>query len=80
MIKWFKAEAGEYKSEDGRFLVTQTYDRIYGNHWLLQDRTEPDYYKGQYHEDTLRECKAMAEALSTMNGRKYSNSYKGREV
>ena len=63
MIKWNKLDAGEYESEDKRFYILQSYDRIYGNHWLLQDRKEPDYYRGQYHENTLRECKIKAEVL-----------------
>lgn len=63
MIKWIKLDAGEYESSDGRFLILKTYDRIYGNHWMLQDRNEPDCYKGQYHEETLGECKLKAEVL-----------------
>ena len=63
MIDWVKLDAGEYESADHRFYIIKTYDRIYGNHWLLQDRNEPNYYRGQYHEETLRECKAMAKTL-----------------
>ena len=63
MIKWTKIEAGYYKSEDERFEIMQTYDRIYGNHWVLHDNNEPNYYKGQYDEQTLRDCKAKAEVL-----------------
>ncbi len=61
MIAWKKIEAGEYESEDGRFHIIKSYDRIYGNHWELHDRNEPDYYKGQYHENTLFDCKMKAE-------------------
>ena len=63
MIDWVKLDAGEYESADRRFYILKTYDKIYGNHWLLQDRNEPDYYKGQYNEYTLRDCKAQAEAI-----------------
>lgn len=63
MIAWKKLEAGHYKSDDERFEIMQTYDRIYGDHWILYDKHEPNYYKGQYDERTLRECKAKAEVL-----------------
>lgn len=63
MIAWVRLDAGEYESEDKRFWILKCYDRIFGNHWLLQDRNEPDYYRGQYHEETLRNCKAKAEIL-----------------
>ncbi len=62
-IGWIRLDAGEYESSDHRFYILKTYDRIYGNHWLLQDRDEPDYYKGQYNEYTLRDCKAKAETI-----------------
>ena len=64
MIKWKKIEAGEYKSEDGRFFVFKTWNRIYGDHWLLRDRNADDYYKGLYHEKTLFDCKFKAEMLN----------------
>lgn len=63
MIKWKRLDAGEYESEDKRFYILQGYDRIYGNHWVLHDNNIPDYYKQQYHENSLRECKAKAEVL-----------------
>lgn len=63
MIKWKRIEAGEYTSEDGRFTILKTWDRIYGNHWQLHDAYEDDYYKGFYHELTLLDCKLKAEAL-----------------
>ena len=53
MIKWKKIEAGEYKSEDGRFYIFKTWNRIYGDHWLLRDRNADDYYKGLYHEKNI---------------------------
>jgi hypothetical protein len=64
MIKWKRIEPGEYESTDKRFSITQTYDRIYGDHWVLQDSQNPDRYKGRYDEKTLRDCKAKAENLS----------------
>lgn len=63
MIKWKRIEAGEYYSEDGRFHIIKTWDRIYGNHWQLHDKNNPDYYKGLYYERTLLDCKLKAEAL-----------------
>ncbi len=63
MLKWSKLDAGEYESSDKRFYVLWGSDRIYGNHWVLYDRSEPDYYKSQYHEATLRDCKLRAEGL-----------------
>lgn len=67
MIEWIKLDTGEYESKDGRFHALRSYDRIYGNHWELHDRTESDYYKGLYHEETLRMYKAMAETLLCEN-------------
>ena len=64
MIKWKRIEAGEYKSEDGRFHIIKTWNRIYGDHWRLLDRNADDYYKGLYHENTLFECKLKAEAIN----------------
>lgn len=64
MIKWKKIEAGEYESEDGRFHILKTWDRIYGNHWQLHDSNESDYYKGLYHENTLLDCKLKAETVN----------------
>ena len=62
-INWIKLDAGEYRSEDGRFYILKAYDRIFGNHWLLQDNNEKDYRLGEYHEDTLKDCKAKALVL-----------------
>lgn len=64
MIKWKRIEAGEYESEDNRFHITKTWDRIYGDHWRLLDRNADDYYKGLYHENTLLDCKLKAETLN----------------
>ena len=64
MIKWKRIEAGEYKSEDGRFHIIKTWNRVYGDHWRLLDRNVDDYYKGLYCEKTLLECKLKAEAIN----------------
>ncbi len=66
MITWVKLDAGEYESSDQRFYILKTYDRIHGNHWELQDRDEPDYYEGKYHEETLKDCKHRAEGIIKM--------------
>lgn len=63
MIKWNKVEAGEYRSDDNRFHIIKTWDRIYGNHWQLHDGNSTDYYKGLYQEQTLLDCKLKAEVL-----------------
>lgn len=63
MIKWKRIEAGEYKSEDGRFRIIKTWDRIYGDQWLLFERNADDHYKGLYYENTLLDCKLRAEQL-----------------
>ena len=57
-MRWIKVDAGEYKSEDGRFTARMTYDRVYGDHWKLTDRTDT---RNEYHESTLKECKRIAE-------------------
>ena len=56
-IKWIREEAGSYHSEDGRFDITNVYDRMLGNHWRLWDRKT----KQTYEKDTLKECKWVAE-------------------
>ncbi len=64
MITWKKLDAGEYDSTDERFHIIKTWDRIYGNHWELYDRedTSPDNPNhGMYCEDSLKECKRVAE-------------------
>ena len=61
---WHKVEAGDYCSDDGRFEAYKTYDRLYGNHWILRDKMEPDYYRSLYHEFSLKECKEVAETLA----------------
>ena len=64
MIKWKKIEAGEYVSDSGRFSISKTWDRIYGNHWELHDKTETVACKGTYCEKTLLDCKLKAEAIA----------------
>ena len=63
MINWKRIEAGEYESDDARFHIIKTWDRIYGNHWQLRDKSEPDRCKGIYAEKTLLDCKLKAEAI-----------------
>lgn len=72
MLKWKKIEAGEYTDTTKRFHILKTWNRIYGNHWQLRDRNEPDYYKSIYNEQTLMECKLKAEALISASERKCS--------
>ena len=62
-ITWIKKDAGEYESSDRRFYILKTYDRIFGNHWVLFDKTISDYYQQQFHEYSLKECKAKAAVL-----------------
>lgn len=64
MLKWKKIEAGEYATEDGRFEAYRAYDRLYGEHWILRDTKVEDYYKSQYHENNLKECKGVAETIA----------------
>ena len=63
MIEWVRSEPGAYEDVSGRFTIMKTYDRVYGNHWQLHDRNEPNYYKGLYDETSLRDCKLKAEAI-----------------
>lgn len=56
-IKWVREEAGSYHSEDGRFDITNVYDRMLGNHWQLWDRKTNQIYE----KSTLKECKWVAE-------------------
>ena len=63
MIKWKKIDAGEYESEDGRFYILKTWNRLYGNHWTIRDRFEEDYYKGLYNEETFHQCKVRDEQI-----------------
>lgn len=72
MIKWKKIEAGDYEDENGRFKILKTWDRIYGNHWILYDRNYSDFRNGQYHEDTLLDCKLRAETVFN-NGKKIAD-------
>ena len=63
MIEWYKIESGDYMSSDDRFNIYRAYDRIYGNHWVLRDCNNPDYYKGMWHEDSMKQCKYIAEKI-----------------
>lgn len=62
-IKWIREEAGSYHSEDGRFDITNVYDRMLGDHWQLWDRKA----KQTYEKDTLKECKWVAEGYILPN-------------
>ena len=75
MLNWKRIEAGEYEVSSGRFEIYASYDRIYGDHWVLHDRNEADYYKGKYDVCTLREAKAKAEAILSSE-----RKYKEKEV
>jgi hypothetical protein len=63
MLEWKKLDAGDYETKDQRFHAIKAYDRIYGNHWELHDRNEPDFYKGKYDEHSLSDCKLRAETI-----------------
>lgn len=63
MLKWIRIEAGDYKSDDNRFRILKSWDRVYGKHWKIYDTRNPNYYKGLYHEKTLLDCKMRAEAI-----------------
>jgi len=62
-MKWTKIEAGEYRSEDNRFDIIKTWDKIHNSHWLLTDFM----IKKSYPCDSLRECKQQAEKLIVEN-------------
>ena len=65
MITWKRIEAGDYESEDGRFRILKSWDRIYSNHWKMYDK-KADISNAQYHESTLLECKLKAEAICSL--------------
>lgn len=68
-LEWKRLDAGEYESADGRFYVLQTWDRLYGKHWCLQDRNVEDYYKSQTACDSLKHAKHVAElTINRENG------------
>lgn len=60
-LKWKRIEAGNYESEDGRFSILKTWDRLYGNHWSLRDSNVEDYYKSKTACDSLAHAKYVAE-------------------
>ena len=55
-MKWDMIEAGEYWSEDERFHILKTWDRINGNHWQLTDYKTNKSIAG----DSLKHCKQIA--------------------
>lgn len=58
-MKWIRVEAGEYWSNDNRFNIIKTWDRIYNSHWRLYDRVS----NKDYPCDSLKECKQKAENI-----------------
>lgn len=60
-LEWRRIDAGEYESSGARFYILKTWDRIYGNHWLLQDKNVEDYYKSLTACDSLKHAKHVAE-------------------
>jgi len=56
-MEWIKIEAGEYYSEDERFHILHTWDRINNLHWSLWDRIKNRNYVGE----SLKYCKQIAE-------------------
>lgn len=62
-MTWKRIEAGEYETTDGRFHAFKTWNRIYGHHWVLVDRTIDDHYKSMYHENTLKECICVSKTI-----------------
>ena len=60
-LEWKRIEAGEYESADGRFHIFKTWDRLYGNHWELQDSNVEDSYKAKTACDSLNHAKHVAE-------------------
>lgn len=58
-MKWNMIEAGEYWSEDERFHILKTWDRIHGNHWQLTDYNT----KKNIACDSLKQCKQVAEMI-----------------
>ena len=59
MIVWRRLEAGEYESEDERFYIIKTWDRIHLLHWFLRDRNT----NKEYTKDSLKECQRIAELI-----------------
>lgn len=60
-LEWKRIEAGEYESADGRFHIFKTWDRLYGNHWELQDSNVKEWYKSKTSCDSLKHAKHVAE-------------------
>ena len=62
-LRWKRIEAGEYESEDGRFTISSTWNRLYGDHWKLCDNREAEPYYGVAHKSSLKQCKHCAELI-----------------
>lgn len=58
-MKWNMIEAGEYWSEDERFRILKTWDRIHGNNWQLTDYNT----KENIACDSLKHCKQVTEMI-----------------
>jgi len=58
-MKWIKVEAGEYYSEDERFHIIHTWDRVNNLHWNLWDKV----INRDYTCDSLKHCKYIAELM-----------------
>lgn len=58
-MEWIKLEPGDYESQDERFHIFQSWDRIHGNHWQLSDRE----LKQDYAFDSLKHCKFVVEQI-----------------
>lgn len=58
-MKWIKVEAGEYRSDNERFSILKSWNRINGGSWELTDFKT----KRVLNYDTLKQCQSMAEDL-----------------
>ena len=52
MMKWVKKEAGRYEDATGRFVISKTWDRSFGNHWELRDKMSERKILEELGEDT----------------------------
>jgi len=61
-MKWKRIEAGEYYSEDERFHILDTWDRISGKYWSLYDSNTKQEIRGY----SLKHVKKIAEDILEM--------------
>lgn len=59
-MEWYKNE-GVYYSKDDRFSIIKATDRIHAGDWEMYDSLTKSYY----HKPTLKECKCLAEKISS---------------